>query len=62
MFQRIHNRNSYEGHGIGLTICRRIVENHGGKLYATSIEHQGTTFYILFPVKQINWATIHLDC
>ncbi|QTL37495.1 sensor histidine kinase [Pseudoalteromonas viridis] len=48
-FQRLHNRKTYAGTGIGLAVCRRIVERHGGQISAHSIEGQGTTFRILLP-------------
>lgn len=50
LFQRLHDKNTFSGYGIGLSICRKIVENHKGFITATSIPDEGTTFTIYLPV------------
>lgn len=50
LFQRLHDKQAFSGTGIGLTICKRITENHNGFITATGIPNQGATFAIYFPV------------
>jgi PAS domain S-box-containing protein len=52
MFERLHSRAEYEGAGIGLAICRKIVERHSGTISATSTNGQGATFTVTLPVTQ----------
>jgi signal transduction histidine kinase len=57
VFQRLHTRTEYEGTGIGLAVCRKITDRHGGTIVAHSEPPGGATFTITLPVKQPTTAT-----
>jgi signal transduction histidine kinase len=52
IFQRLHNKENTPGAGIGLAICRKIVHQHHGFIYAEAMENQGASFYIFLPLDQ----------
>jgi PAS domain S-box-containing protein len=49
IFQRLNHRSRFEGHGIGLALCRKIVHNHKGLIFADGVEGKGAMFTIIFP-------------
>jgi signal transduction histidine kinase len=59
VFQRLHGRQEYEGTGIGLAVCRKIAERHGGSIVASSKPGEGATFTVTLPVHPPDAAAIN---
>jgi len=54
LFKRLHNRSKYDGFGMGLAICKKILEKHHGEIWLASELGVGTVFYFTLPEKHIN--------
>jgi PAS domain S-box-containing protein len=52
IFQRLHTKDEYQGTGIGLAMCKKIAENHGGQIFAKSELGEGATFTVILPITQ----------
>jgi two-component system, chemotaxis family, CheB/CheR fusion protein len=59
IFQRLHNQNSFPGTGMGLALCKKIVKNHNGEIFAESKQDYGALFHVILPF-QGNAMTSHL--
>jgi PAS domain S-box-containing protein len=56
IFQRLHSKTAYPGTGIGLALCKKIIERHGGSITANSALGEGTEFVLRLPVGRKNWC------
>jgi PAS domain S-box-containing protein len=61
LFQRLHHKHLYEGSGIGLSICKKIVTNHNGLIYAFSEPDKGVTFQIILPYTQTQFSSSNVE-
>ena len=61
MFKRLHTNSEFEGTGIGLALCKKIMEKHNGFISALSRPNEGTTFIISFPLKQERLEMAHFN-
>ena len=52
IFQRLHNRDLYDGTGIGLALCKKIVENHHGEIFVKAKENEGASFHVILPISK----------
>jgi len=56
MFNRLNNKDKFEGTGIGLATCKKIVQQHGGKIWVESEEGVGSAFHIFMPKKAVTFS------
>jgi light-regulated signal transduction histidine kinase (bacteriophytochrome) len=58
LFRRLHTRQQYSGSGISLTICKKIVDRHGGTIWADSHKGAGTTFFFTWPMRPCDLTAV----
>lgn len=56
MYQRLHSREEYRGSGIGLAVVKKIIERHGGRIWATGVAGEGARFYFTLPLAEVENA------
>jgi light-regulated signal transduction histidine kinase (bacteriophytochrome) len=57
IFRRLHTRAEYAGNGIGLSICKKIIERHGGKIWIEAQAHPGSCFKFTLPIERLPKTT-----